>query len=99
MFKPFPQHLNLPVSEKEVLDFRKANDVFPKSVTSRNATHLFVFFESPPAANGRPGIHRVIARTMKVFGCRLQAMPACCFIRNLCYILSWCFCYSVMTKA
>lgn len=74
MFKPFPQQLNLPVIEKEVLDFWKAHDIFKKSVAARDAKRPFVFFEGPPTANGRPGIHHVIARTMKDFGCRFKTM-------------------------
>ena len=74
MFKPFPQHLNLPIIEKEVLDFWKAHDIFQKSVASRDANRPFVFYEGPPTANGRPGIHHVIARTMKDFGCRFKTM-------------------------
>jgi len=74
MFKPFPQHLNLPVIEKEVSDFWKRRDIFQKSVASRDAKRPFVFFEGPPTANGRPGIHHVIARTMKDFGCRFKTM-------------------------
>jgi isoleucyl-tRNA synthetase len=74
MFKPFSQHLSLPAIEKEVLDFWKAQDIFKKSVTSRDAKRPFVFFEGPPTANGRPGIHHVIGRTMKDFACRLKTM-------------------------
>lgn len=74
MFKPFPQQLNLPVIEKEVLDFWKAHDIFQKSIAARDAKRPFVFFEGPPTANGRPGIHHVIARTMKDFGCRFKTM-------------------------
>jgi isoleucyl-tRNA synthetase len=74
MFKPFPQHLTLPFIEKEVLDFWKANDIFQKSVASRDANRPFVFYEGPPTANGRPGIHHVIGRTMKDFACRFKTM-------------------------
>ncbi|MDZ7291063.1 MAG: isoleucine--tRNA ligase [candidate division KSB1 bacterium] len=74
MYKPFPQHLNLPVIEKEVLDFWKTQDIFKKSVLTRDADHSFVFYEGPPTANGRPGIHHVIGRTMKDFACRFKTM-------------------------
>jgi len=74
MFKPFPQHLNLPLIEKEILDFWKAQDIFKKSVASRDENRPFIFYEGPPTANGRPGIHHVIARTMKDFGCRFKTM-------------------------
>jgi isoleucyl-tRNA synthetase len=74
MFKPFPQHLDLPVIEKEVLDFWKKQEIFQKSIASRDPNRPFVFFEGPPTANGRPGIHHVIGRTMKDFACRLKTM-------------------------
>jgi len=74
MFKPFPQHLNPPIIEKEVLHFWKANAIFQKSVASRDADRPFVFFEGSPTANGRPGIHHVISRTIKDFACRLKTM-------------------------
>ncbi len=74
MYKPFPQHLNLPVIEKEVLDFWKAQDIFKKSILTRDENRPFVFFEGPPTANGRPGIHHVIGRTMKDFACRFKTM-------------------------
>lgn len=74
MFKPFPQELNLPAIEEEVLQYWKSENIFQRSVTSRPAHKPFVFFEGPPTANGKPGIHHVIARTMKDFGCRLKTM-------------------------
>ncbi|MCG3120141.1 MAG: Isoleucine--tRNA ligase [bacterium] len=74
MFKPFPQHLNLPVVEKEVLDFWKAQNIFQKSVASRDVKRSFVFYDGPPTANGRPGIHHVISRIIKDFACRLKTM-------------------------
>lgn len=74
MYKPFPQELNLPAIEEDVLQFWQSADIFRKSVSSRPADRPFVFFEGPPTANGKPGIHHVIARTMKDFGCRLKTM-------------------------
>lgn len=74
MYKPFPQELNLPAIEEEVLHYWKSENIFQKSVASRPADKPFVFFEGPPTANGKPGIHHVIARTMKDFGCRLKTM-------------------------
>ncbi|MGH7454896.1 MAG: class I tRNA ligase family protein, partial [bacterium] len=74
MYKPFPQQLSLPVIEKEVLDFWKTQDIFKKSILTRDENRPFIFFEGPPTANGRPGIHHVIARTMKDFGCRFKTM-------------------------
>ena len=74
MFKPFPSGFNLSAIEAEVLRFWKENRIFQKSVDSRPLDNSFVFYEGPPTANGRPGIHHVIARTMKDFGCRLKTM-------------------------
>jgi isoleucyl-tRNA synthetase len=57
--------LDLPQVADEVLDFWKKNDVFEKSISSRDENRPFVFFEGPPSANGLPGIHHVISRTIK----------------------------------
>ena len=57
--------LDLPHVADEVLDFWKKNDVFEKSISSRDENKPFVFFEGPPSANGLPGIHHVISRTIK----------------------------------
>ena len=57
--------LDLPKVADEVLDFWKQNDVFEKSISSRDENKPFVFFEGPPSANGLPGIHHVISRTIK----------------------------------
>lgn len=57
--------LNLPQVANEVLDYWKENDVFEKSISSRQENKPFVFFEGPPSANGLPGIHHVISRTIK----------------------------------
>ena len=57
--------LDLPKVAEEVLEFWKENDVFEKSISSRDENKPFVFFEGPPSANGLPGIHHVISRTIK----------------------------------
>ncbi len=74
MYDPFPQELNLPALEHEVLAFWKSANIFQKSISSRPENKSFIFYEGPPTANGKPGIHHVIARTMKDFGCRLKTM-------------------------
>ncbi|MBN9485514.1 MAG: isoleucine--tRNA ligase [Bacteroidetes bacterium 43-93] len=66
--------LNMPSIEQEVLQRWKANDIFKKSVESRNASNPFVFYEGPPSANGMPGIHHVISRTLKDLICRYKTM-------------------------
>lgn len=56
---------NLPDIEKKVLEFWKKNNIFEKSLKSREGRKPFRFFEGPPTANGRPGIHHVLARAFK----------------------------------
>ena len=66
---PSLEKLNLPKIEKEILAFWKEQDVFQKSIENRKNAPSWVFFEGPPSANGLPGIHHVMARTIKdVFG-------------------------------
>lgn len=66
--------LNLPLIEKEVLAGWKANAAFEKSIALREGKKPFVFFEGPPSANGMPGIHHVISRTLKDMVCRYKTM-------------------------
>jgi isoleucyl-tRNA synthetase len=64
--------LNLPTVASEVLDFWKKENIFEKSVTSREGNTPFVFFEGPPSANGLPGIHHVMSRAIKDIFCRYK---------------------------
>lgn len=64
--------LNLPADASEVLDFWKKENIFEKSVTTREGSEPFVFFEGPPSANGLPGIHHVMARAIKDIFCRYK---------------------------
>ena len=64
--------LNLPTVASEVLDFWKNENIFEKSVTTREGNPPFVFFEGPPSANGLPGIHHVMARAIKDIFCRYK---------------------------
>ncbi len=73
MYKLF-QQLDLPAIDKETLEFWKENDVFERSVTEREGMTNFVFYEGPPSANGKPGIHHVLARSIKDTFCRYQTM-------------------------
>lgn len=66
--------LNMPSIEQEVLRLWKENDTFNKSVDGRNGAQPFVFYEGPPSANGMPGIHHVISRTLKDLVCRYKTM-------------------------
>ncbi|KVV13266.1 isoleucine--tRNA ligase [Flavobacterium sp. TAB 87] len=64
--------LDLPKVASEVLDFWKEENIFEKSVTTREGNEPFVFFEGPPSANGLPGIHHVMARAIKDIFCRYK---------------------------
>lgn len=66
--------LNLPQIDQEILEFWEANNIFEKSVTQRPENNSFVFYEGPPSANGKPGIHHVMARAVKDLFCRYQSM-------------------------
>ena len=64
--------LDLPNVASEVLDFWKKENIFEKSITTREGNQPFVFFEGPPSANGLPGIHHVMARAIKDIFCRYK---------------------------
>ncbi len=64
--------LDLPNVASEVLDFWKKENIFEKSISTREGNQPFVFFEGPPSANGLPGIHHVMARAIKDIFCRYK---------------------------
>ena len=64
--------LDLPKIADEVLKKWDTNDTFHKSITTREGHPTFVFYEGPPSANGMPGIHHVMARTIKDVICRYK---------------------------
>ncbi|HBS11960.1 MAG TPA: isoleucine--tRNA ligase, partial [Flavobacteriaceae bacterium] len=64
--------LDLTKSADEILAFWEANDIFQKSITSRDEQKPYVFNEGPPSANGLPGIHHVMARAIKDIFCRYK---------------------------
>lgn len=66
--------LNLPAIEKEILAKWEESNAFEKSVEYREGATPFVFYEGPPSANGMPGIHHVISRTLKDLVCRYKTM-------------------------
>ena len=74
--KHFKDISKLPYSEyeKQMSDYWKDIDLLHQSVETRKDKPQFVFFEGPPTANGRPGIHHVIARTLKDSVCRFKTM-------------------------
>ena len=66
-YKEFSR-LDLPAIEKEILDKWDEDHAFEKSIAIREGARPFVFYEGPPSANGMPGIHHVISRTLKDLG-------------------------------
>ena len=72
-YKEFKQ-LNLPAIEKEVLARWEKEKAFEESIRIREGSAPFVFYEGPPSANGMPGIHHVISRTLKDLVCRYKTM-------------------------
>jgi isoleucyl-tRNA synthetase len=73
MYKEY-KSLDLSAIDKEMLAFWEEQKVFDKSMEQRDPSNSFVFYEGPPSANGKPGIHHVIARTVKDLFCRYQTM-------------------------
>ncbi|MBD3223533.1 MAG: isoleucine--tRNA ligase [Caldithrix sp.] len=74
MFKEVSSKLNLPQIEENILQFWKENSIFKKSLEKTKGKENFVFFEGPPTANGKPGIHHVMSRTVKDVVCRYKTM-------------------------
>ena len=68
------KRLDLPALSREVLAQWEQEHLFEKSVTTREGHPQFLFFEGPPSANGMPGIHHVMARTIKDTFCRFKTM-------------------------
>ena len=76
MSKKFAEYAKFDLSDvnKEVLRMWKEGDIFHKSLETRKGHPSFVFYEGPPSANGMPGIHHVIARSIKDIFCRYKTM-------------------------
>ncbi|MGB1309429.1 MAG: class I tRNA ligase family protein, partial [Oceanihabitans sp.] len=72
----FPEYkgLNLPKVADEILNYWQENNIFEKSITTREGAKPFVFFEGPPSANGLPGVHHVLARAIKDIFPRYKTM-------------------------
>ena len=67
------KNFSLTSISSEIQDFWSKNDIFSKSFNKKNSPH-FIFFEGPPSANGKPGIHHVMARTIKDAFCRYKTL-------------------------
>ena len=76
MSAKFPEYkgLDLPKVADEILDYWEDNDIFEKSISTREGKTPFVFFEGPPSANGLPGVHHVLARAIKDIFPRYKTM-------------------------
>lgn len=74
--KQYPEYdqLNLSSLAEEVLDFWNREKIFERSISERPESKPFVFYEGPPSANGMPGIHHVMARTIKDIFCRYKTL-------------------------
>jgi isoleucyl-tRNA synthetase len=74
MFKPVSPRLNVTLTEEEVLRFWKHKDIFHETLKKREGGPEYVFFEGPPTANGRPGVHHILARAFKDIFPRYKTM-------------------------
>ena len=72
-YKEYKQ-LNLTETANEIRQYWEENDTFQKSLDNRDKDNAFVFYEGPPSANGTPGIHHVMARSIKDVVCRYQTL-------------------------
>ena len=74
MFKELTDKISYPDIEQQILSFWNTNNVFHRSLTEREGKPGFTFYEGPPTANGKPGIHHVMSRTLKDLVCRYKTM-------------------------
>jgi isoleucyl-tRNA synthetase len=74
MFKHNLDKIKFPKIEEEILNFWQDNKIFEKSISTRDEGNPYTFYEGPPTANGRPGIHHVMARTLKDLVCRYKTL-------------------------
>jgi isoleucyl-tRNA synthetase len=74
MFKQYQGPIKYPEVEEKILEFWKANKIFEKSIETRDSDKPFTFYEGPPTANGKPGLHHVMSRTLKDLVCRYKTL-------------------------
>jgi isoleucyl-tRNA synthetase len=74
MFKQNLDKINYPEIEERILKFWQENKIFEKSISARDKSKSFTFYEGPPTANGKPGIHHVMSRTLKDLICRYKTL-------------------------
>ena len=73
-FKQLTDKINYHELESEILKFWEDHGIFEQSIKVRGGAPSFTFYEGPPTANGRPGIHHVMSRTLKDLVCRYKTM-------------------------
>ena len=81
-FKAVKPQVDIPATEKQVLEFWREQNIFQRSMNERANGPHFVFYEGPPTANGRPGSHHVISRAFKDMFPRYRAMTGCYVLRK-----------------
>ena len=81
-FKEYNGQLSLPEINESILKLWDDNNLFHRSMSEREGCPSFVFYEGPPSANGMPGIHHVMARTIKDIFCRYKTMKGCQVMRK-----------------
>ncbi len=74
MFKQNLEKINYPEIEERILKFWEENKIFEKSISTGARSKSFTFYEGPPTANGKPGIHHVMARTLKDLVCSYKTL-------------------------
>lgn len=74
MFRQYDKGFNFPKLEENILHWWEKNDIFHKSLKLRQEAPRYIFYEGPPTANGLPGIHHALARTIKDTICRYKTM-------------------------
>ena len=74
MFRQYDSSFNQPQLESNVLKYWEENEIFKKQLKLRRNGKHYVFYEGPPTANGLPGIHHALARTIKDTVCRYKSM-------------------------
>ncbi|MBQ6509178.1 MAG: isoleucine--tRNA ligase [Flexilinea sp.] len=82
MFKPVSPKLNVNEMEEAVLKFWNDEEIFRKSTENRKGGKEYIFFEGPPTANGKPGVHHVLARSFKDVILRYRTMTGCHITRK-----------------
>jgi isoleucyl-tRNA synthetase len=73
-FRPVPAQIDLPAMERTILDFWRDNGIFEESISAREGSSPWTFYEGPPTANGMPGTHHIEARVFKDVFPRYQTM-------------------------